>query len=60
MMKDVKCPICGFISKSVSLLETDGWMICSRCKSETKSIVRMPKIPEYNDTQSLIVALKKK
>lgn len=60
MMKDVKCPICGFINKSVSLLKTDGWMICSRCKSETKSIVRMPKIPEYNDTQSLIAALKKK
>ena len=56
----MKCPICGFINKSVSLLETDGWMICSRCKSETKSIVRMPKIPEYNDTQSLIAALKKK
>lgn len=60
MLKDVKCPICGFINKGVNLEETDGWMICSKCGSDTKSIGRMPKIPEYNDTQSLIAALKQK
>ena len=26
--KDVKCPICGTVNRSLDLDETDGWMEC--------------------------------
>ena len=34
MIKDVKCPICGSVEKGLNLDETDGWFVCSKCKSE--------------------------
>ena len=29
--KDVKCPICGTVNRSLDLDETDGWMECEHC-----------------------------
>ena len=29
--KDVKCPICGTVNRSLDLDETDGWMECESC-----------------------------
>ena len=29
--KEVKCPICGTVNRSLDLVETDGWMECEHC-----------------------------
>jgi len=46
---DITCPICGTLNKGLYLDETDGWMICEHCQSETmdgeyarKHTVRIP------------------
>lgn len=53
MSKDVKCPICGSVEKGLNLDETDGWFVCSKCKSEVCNMedMRTVKIPVYTDKQ---------
>ncbi len=35
---DVKCPICGTVNKGLYLEETNGWMECEHCHSETQDL----------------------
>lgn len=46
---DVKCPVCGTLNKALYLDETDGWMICEHCNTEScdsaylnRNVVRLP------------------
>lgn len=59
---DVKCPICGTVNEKVFLEETDGWLICKKCHSETKAcgFNPMAAIPEYDNIQDMLNEEKKK
>lgn len=59
---DVKCPICGTVNEKVYLEETDGWLICKKCHSETKACGFIPTaaIPEYDNIQDMLNEEKKK
>lgn len=53
MSRDVKCPICGSVEKGLNLDETDGWFVCSKCKSEVCNMEdrKTVKIPVYTGKQ---------
>lgn len=31
---NVKCPLCGSMNEGVDLVETEGWVECSCCKTD--------------------------
>lgn len=37
-IRDVVCPVCGTLNKSVNLEETDGWMECEKCGSTVRTL----------------------
>jgi len=50
--KDVKCPICGTVNRSLDLDETDGWMECD---------AKSRRVPVYQMADcNLLVPLNKK
>lgn len=36
--KDVLCPVCGTVNKSIDLEETDGWMECENCGNTVRTL----------------------
>lgn len=51
--KDVKCPICGTVNRSLDLDETDGWMECEHCHNAVQ-------ILEYATESTVIQTAKQK
>jgi transcription elongation factor Elf1 len=49
MAADIKCPVCGQVEVKLNLEETDGWLICSKCKSEVQisGYEKLYRIPVY-------------
>ena len=35
---DLRCPICGAVTRGLYLEETDGWMECEKCGNVTQSM----------------------
>lgn len=61
--KDVKCPICGAVNRSLDLDETDGWMECESCKNVVQVLeyVKNRHIPVYQMADcNLLVPLSRK
>ena len=61
--KDVKCPICGTVNRSLDLDETDGWMECENCKNVVQVLeyVKIRHILVYQMADcNLLVPLSKK
>ena len=61
--KDVKCPICGAVNRSLDLDETDGWMDCESCKNVVQVLeyVKTRHIPVYQMADcNLLVPLSRK
>lgn len=61
--KDVKCPICGAVNRSLDLDETDGWMECESCKNVVQVLeyVKTRHIPVYQMADcNLLVPLSRK
>lgn len=64
---NVKCPICGSINEGVDLVETEGWVECSCCKTDfmapcyTKRLIAaLNSIPELSSsTSEKIISLAK-
>ena len=50
---DIKCPVCGTVNHSLCLQETDGWMECEKCKTESRVLTIRPLkvIPHYTCEQ---------
>lgn len=51
---DAACPVCGTINKNMFLEETDGWMECEHCHTESKvmKFAECKKIPVYTMEQA--------
>ena len=47
--KDVKCPICGTVNRSLDLDETDGWMECESCHNAVQILAyaKTKRVPVY-------------
>ena len=47
--KDVKCPICGTVNRSLDLDETDGWMECESCHNAVQILkyAKSRRVPVY-------------
>ena len=47
--KDVKCPICGTVNRSLDLDETDGWMECEHCHNAVQILeyAKSRRVPVY-------------
>ena len=47
--KDVKCPICGTVNRSLDLDETDGWMECKSCHNAVQILkyAKSRRVPVY-------------
>ena len=61
--KDVKCPICGAVNRSLDLDETDGWIECESCKNVVQVLeyVKTRHIPVYQMADcNLLVPLSRK
>lgn len=61
--KDVICPICGTVNRSLDLDETDGWMECESCKNVVQVLeyVKTRHIPIYRMADcNLLVPLNRK
>ena len=61
--KDVKCPICGTVNRSLDLDETDGWMECEHCHNAVQILAyaKTKRIPVYQMADcNLLVPLSKK
>lgn len=61
--KDVKCPICGTVNRSLDLDETDGWMECEHCHNAVQVLeyVKTRHISVYQMADcNLLVPLSKK
>ena len=50
---DIKCPVCGTVNHSLFLQETDGWMECENCGTESRVLTLKPMkvIPHYTSEQ---------
>ncbi len=35
---DIKCPVCGTLNKELFLEETNGFMVCEKCGTETQDV----------------------
>lgn len=61
--KDVKCPICGTVNRSLDLDETDGWMECEHCHNAVQILeyAKSRRVPVYQMADcNLLVPLSKK
>lgn len=61
--KDVKCPICGTVNRSLDLDETDGWMECESCHNAIQILeyAKSKRVPVYQMADcNLLVPLSKK
>ena len=61
--KDVKCPICGTVNRSLDLDETDGWMECESCHNAIQILkyAKSRRVPVYQMADcNLLVPLNKK
>ena len=61
--KDVKCPICGTVNRSLDLDETDGWMECEHCHNAVQILeyAKSRRVPVYQMADcNLLVPLNKK
>ena len=61
--KDVKCPICGTVNRSLDLDETDGWMECESCHNAVQILkyAKSRRVPVYQMADcNLLVPLSKK
>ena len=61
--KDVKCPICGTVNRSLDLDETDGWMECESCHNAVQilAFAKTKRVPVYQMADcNLLVPLSKK
>lgn len=61
--KDVKCPICGTVNRSLDLDETDGWMECESCYNAIQILeyAKSKRVPVYQMADcNLLVPLSKK
>lgn len=61
--KDVKCPICGTVNRSLDLDETDGWMECESCHNAVQILkyAKSKRVPLYQMADcNLLVPLSKK
>ena len=61
--KDVKCPICGTVNRSLDLDETDGWMECESCHNAVQILeyAKSRRVPGYQMADcNLIIPLNKK
>ena len=61
--KDVKCPICGTVNRSLDLDETDGWMECESCHNAVQILAyaKTKRVPVYQMADcNLLVPLSKK
>ena len=61
--KDVKCPICGTVNRSLDLDETDGWMECESCHNAVQILAyaKTKRVPVYQMGDcNLLVPLSKK
>ena len=50
---DIKCPVCGTVNHSLFLHETDGWMECEKCGTESRVLTlrTLKVIPHYTSEQ---------
>lgn len=39
---DIKCPVCGTVNHSLFLQETDGWLECENCGTESRVLTLRP------------------
>ena len=39
---DIKCPVCGTVNHSLFLQETDGWLECEKCGTESRVLTLRP------------------
>ena len=61
--KDVKCPICGTVNRSLDLDETDGWMECESCHNAVQILkyAKSRRVPVYQMADcNLLIPLNKK
>ena len=61
--KDVKCPICGTVNRSLDLDETDGWMECESCHNAVQILAyaKTKRVPVYQMADcNLLVPLNRK
>lgn len=61
--KDVKCPICGTVNRSLDLDETDGWIECEHCHNAVQILeyAKSKRVPVYQMADcNLLVPLSKK
>lgn len=61
--KDVKCPICGTVNRSLDLDETDGWMECESCHNAIQILkyAKSRRVPVFQMADcNLLVPLNKK
>lgn len=48
--KDVKCPICGTVNRSLDLDETDGWMECESCHNAVQVLEYVMSSPRQKNS----------
>ena len=61
--KDVRCPICGTVNRSLDLDETDGGMECESCDNagQIGAYAKTKRVPVYQMADcNLLVPLSKK
>ena len=61
--KDVKCPICGTVNRSLDLDETNGWMECEHCHNAVQILeyAKSRRVPVYQMADcNLLIPLNKK